>query len=130
MKRNDRLTAEGMLYTDQYQLTMAQLYFRMGMHEKQARFEHFFRNNPDYGAHQAGYCIYAGLQWLVDWMSEVRFRNEDIALLRSQTGSTGRRIFQDDFLKWLAETGGFGGDHPRCHGRGKGGPSQCPDNRG
>ncbi|RMF56483.1 MAG: nicotinate phosphoribosyltransferase, partial [Calditrichaeota bacterium] len=55
MKSEDRRIAEGVLYTDQYQLTMAQLYFRMGMHEKTAQFEHFFRSYPDYGLHKAGY---------------------------------------------------------------------------
>ena len=42
MKPLDRLTAESILYTDEYQLTMAQLYYRMGLHERQAQFDHFF----------------------------------------------------------------------------------------
>ena len=74
MKTKDRLTAEGILFTDQYQLTMAQLYFRMGMHEQPAQFDHFFRKYPDYGQHQAGYCVNAGLEWLLDWLETARFR--------------------------------------------------------
>ncbi len=109
MKLADRLTAEGVLFTDQYQLTMAQLYFRMGIHEKQAQFDHFFRSYPNYGVHQAGYCINAGLEWLVDWMLESHFRDEDIAYLRSQTGRTGRRTFDEDFLRWLRRNGTFDG---------------------
>ncbi|MFP4396254.1 MAG: nicotinate phosphoribosyltransferase, partial [Anaerolineales bacterium] len=101
MKPSEQATAEGILFTDEYQLTMAQLYFRMGLHEKRAQFDHFFRSYPDYGVHQAGYAVTAGLEWLVDWMARVRFRDEDIALLRSQTGSQGDRIFGDDFLAWL-----------------------------
>ena len=66
MKPKERETAEGFLYTDQYQLTMAQLYFKMGLHEKLSQFDHFFRNYPDYGLHKAGYCIIAGLEWLLD----------------------------------------------------------------
>lgn len=65
MEPADRTVAEGILFTDQYQLTMAQLYHRMGLHEKQAQFDHFFRSYPDYGMHQAGYCIMAGLEWLL-----------------------------------------------------------------
>jgi nicotinate phosphoribosyltransferase len=107
MKHTERNIAEGMLYTDQYQLTMAQLYFRMGLHEKRARFEHFFRRYPDYGVHQAGYCINAGLQWLLDWMAEARFTPQDIQLLRSQKGSSGSRVFEDDFLQWLEKNGNF-----------------------
>ncbi|MCS7282475.1 MAG: nicotinate phosphoribosyltransferase [Anaerolineae bacterium] len=108
MKRSDWLTAEGILYTDQYQLTMAQLYYRMGLHEKWAQFDYFFRSYPNYGSHRAGYCINAGLEWLVDWMLEVRFRDEDLEYLRGQVGRTGRRLFADDFLEWLRENGHFG----------------------
>ena len=52
--------ASGILFTDQYQLTMAQLYFRNGLHEIPVQFDHFFRSYPDYEGHKAGYCINAG----------------------------------------------------------------------
>ncbi|MGC9357269.1 MAG: nicotinate phosphoribosyltransferase, partial [Anaerolineae bacterium] len=101
MRSADRSTAEGILLTDEYQLTMAQLYFRMGLHERLAQFDHFFRSYPDYGVHKAGYCINAGLEWQIDWMETSYFRNEDIEYLRGQTGQTGERIFDDNFLGWL-----------------------------
>lgn len=107
MRFADRATAEGILYTDEYQLTMAQLYFRMGLHEKRAQFDHFFRSYPDYGSHQAGYCVNAGLAWLLDWLREAHFRDDDIEYLRGQQGSAGNRIFADDFLQWLRAHGGF-----------------------
>ena len=99
---NDRSTAEGILFTDQYQLTMAQLYFRLGMHERQAQFDHFFRNYPDYGEHRAGFCVNAGLEWLLDWMegSPIR-RKQEISLMRGMTSRTGRPLFAEDFLSWL-----------------------------
>ncbi|MFQ5859915.1 MAG: nicotinate phosphoribosyltransferase, partial [Anaerolineae bacterium] len=109
MKQRDQQTAEGILFTDEYQLTMAQLYYRMGLHEKQVQFDHFFRDYPDYGAHKAGYCINAGLEWLLDWMQGARYRDEDIEYLRGQMGRTGRRVFEDDFLAWLRENGTFDG---------------------
>jgi nicotinate phosphoribosyltransferase len=99
--------AEGILFTDQYQLTMAHLYYRMGLHEKWVQFDHFFRHYPDYGGHKAGYCINAGLEWLLDWMEWARFGDEDIAYLRRQTGRTGKRTFEDDFLDWLRDNGSF-----------------------
>lgn len=105
MKPSDQKTAEGILFTDEYQLTMAQLYYRLGLHEKSVQFDHFFRNYPNYGPHQAGYCINAGLEWLLDWMQSVYFRDEDIEYLRSQTGRTGVRVFAADFLAWLRQTG-------------------------
>ncbi len=109
MKPSEQRTAEGILFTDEYQLTMAQLYYHMGLHEKQAQFDHFFRSYPNYGFHQAGYCINAGLEWLLNWMDEAYFRDEDIEYLRGQTGQTGSRIFSDDFLTWLRENGTFDG---------------------
>ncbi|MBX3001507.1 MAG: nicotinate phosphoribosyltransferase [Caldilineaceae bacterium] len=109
MNTADRATAEGILFTDQYQLTMAQLYFRMGLHEKEAQFDHFFRDYPDYGAHGAGYCVNAGLEWLVEWMGRVCFRAEDIAYLRSHKTRTGESLFADDFLDWLRANGDFSG---------------------
>ncbi len=109
MKPSDRLTAEGILFTDQYQLTMAQLYHRMGLHDKMAQFDHFFRRYPNYGLHQAGYCINAGLEWLLDWMQEAHVRDEDIEYLRAQRNPAGQRIFQDDFLSWFRKNGAFNG---------------------
>jgi nicotinate phosphoribosyltransferase len=42
-------------------------------------------------------------------MSTARCRDEDIAYLRSQVGSSGRRVFSDDFLDWLKVNGNFDG---------------------
>ncbi|MFW6297552.1 MAG: nicotinate phosphoribosyltransferase [Desulfosalsimonas sp.] len=95
--------SEGSLYTDMYELTMAQLFYRMGMHEMKVHFEHFFRKYPDYGSHQAGYCINAGLEWFVDWMGSACFTDADMQCLRSQTLRNGEPMFADDFLKWLSK---------------------------
>jgi nicotinate phosphoribosyltransferase len=107
MKLSDQLTAEGILFTDQYQLSMAQLYFRMGLHEQQTQFDHYFRRYPDYGNHKAGFCINAGLEWLLDWMERAYFRDEDIEYLRAQKTRTGEQLFADDFLQWLRQNGNF-----------------------
>ena len=109
MRRQDQQLAEGILFTDQYQLTMAQLYYRTGMHDKLVQFDHFFRRYPDYGTHQAGYCVNAGLEWLLDWMEIAHFRDQDIDYLKSQKGRGGNRLFEDDFLGWLRHNGDFSG---------------------
>jgi nicotinate phosphoribosyltransferase len=106
---NVRSKAEGILFTDQYQLSMAQLYYRMGIHEKLAQFDHFFRSYPDYGIHQAGYCINAGLEWLLTWMETAYFGEEEIEYLRGLKGQVGERVFHDDFLGWLSANGSFSG---------------------
>jgi nicotinate phosphoribosyltransferase len=53
--------------------------------------------------------VNAGLEWLLDWMEEAHFHEEDIAHLRGQTGRTGKRLFDDDFLAWLRANGSFDG---------------------
>jgi len=104
---NTRGVTEGVLFTDQYQLTMAQLYWRYGLHERPASFDYFFRRYPDYGRHQAGYAVFAGLGWLLDWIESTRVRPVDLDHLRAQRRSTGEPRFEEGFLAWLAEAGGF-----------------------
>ena len=107
MTYDEQRIAEGFLFTDMYQLTMAQLYFRAGLHERRARFDHFFRDNPDYGTHQAGYSVNAGLGWLLDWMEQAQVTDADLDVLRAQRGRGGERVFGEDFLAWLKEHGDF-----------------------
>jgi nicotinate phosphoribosyltransferase len=109
MKPAERRVAEGVLFTDEYQLTMAQLYYRMGLHEKTVQFDHYFRHYPEYGTHKAGYCISAGLGWLLDWMQEAHFGDEEIGYLRGQKTHNGEQLFGDDFLSWLRKNGDFNG---------------------
>ena len=97
----------GVLATDQYQLTMAQMYWKEGLADRTAQFDYFFRSYPDYGTHQAGYCITAGLGWLLDWMESGRFTDDDLMLLRSQHTSDGKPRFDAGFISWLAEHGDF-----------------------
>ena len=45
------------LYTDHYELAMAQGYYQSGNQDTLAVFDYFFRNNP----FQGGYVVFAGL---------------------------------------------------------------------
>lgn len=108
MNWEEKRLAEGILFTDMYQLTMAQLYYRCGLHERPAQFDHFFRSYPNYGDHKAGFCINAGLEWLLNWMQESRFGDQEIEYLRSLRGPAGDAIFAEDFLGWLRQEGHFG----------------------
>lgn len=101
--------ASSILFTDHYQLTMAQLYLRTGLAERRARFDHTFRSYPDYGTHQAGYAIAAGLAPLLHWMRSVSFSDEVLDALRGIRGSAGTRVFDDGFLAWLGTHDGFSG---------------------
>jgi nicotinate phosphoribosyltransferase len=88
---------------------MAQLYFERSLHERPAQFDYFFRRYPDYGRHQAGYAVFAGLEPLLDWMEQVRFTDADLELLSNQHNALGHRRFGDDFLSWLGSKNGFEG---------------------
>jgi len=98
---NRRDLIEGFLFTDQYQLTMAQLYWRIGMGDRPAQFDHFFRRYPDYGEHKAGYVVTAGLGWLLDWIDQTRITTADIDLLRRQVNVNGEPRFDEGFLEYL-----------------------------
>lgn len=108
MNRAQRRIAEGILFTDMYQITMAQMYFRHGLHDKKVQFDHFYRKNPNYGKHEAGFCINAGLEWLLDWMKDARFREKDIKYLRKHKArKSGKLLFDEAFLQYLLEYGNF-----------------------
>ena len=95
------------LFTDLYQLVMAQLYVEEGLADRPAQFDYFFRSNPDYGNHQAGFAVFAGLSPLLEWMARLRFTGEDLDALAAQHDPRGGRRFTDDFLAWLSDHGDF-----------------------
>jgi nicotinate phosphoribosyltransferase len=80
------------LFTDLYQLTMAQGYWTLGLNEKKGTFDLFFRNNPFNG----GYAIAAGIGPALDYIERLGFSAEDITFLQAQG------IFTDDFLEYLS----------------------------
>lgn len=95
--------SEGILFTDFYQLTMAQLYYQTGIHNRRVQFDYFFRNYPNYGGHQAGYCVNAGLEWFVSWMKNVSFNSASIEFLSTLKSSSGEAVFKGNFLNFLKD---------------------------
>lgn len=61
------------LYTDLYQLTMSQGYFRTGMHKKPACFDYFFRQAPFGGQ----FVVFAGLADLLEVLEYYRFSKDE-----------------------------------------------------
>jgi len=101
MKPEESGLARGILFTDFYQLTMAQLYFRAGLQDDPVQFDYFFRTLPDYGGHRAGYCVHAGMETLLEWMAGAAFGEAEISALAGLTGKEGTPLFGPDFLDWL-----------------------------
>ncbi len=98
---------QSILFTDLYQLTMGQVYFREGLAERQVQFDHFFRSYPDYGNHQAGFCVNAGMGWLLDWMETATFGESVLSVLREMRDPVGNLLFSKDYLAYLEEFGSF-----------------------
>jgi len=67
------------LYTDHYELTMAQGYLLNNNKDTPACFDYFFRKTPFKG----GYVIFAGLTDLLEVLENLRFDDEDCNYLRS-----------------------------------------------
>jgi nicotinate phosphoribosyltransferase len=78
------------LFTDLYELTMAQAYWQSG-HTAPATFSLFFRKYPP----DRAYFMFAGLPDVLDYLEGFHFAPADIDYLRS----LGR--FQEDFLQYL-----------------------------
>ena len=67
------------LLTDLYELTMMAAYYDSGMQDVPAVFEYIFRKLP----HDFGFCIFAGLDPLLDDLAELHFSEDDLRYLRS-----------------------------------------------
>jgi nicotinate phosphoribosyltransferase len=80
------------MLVDFYELTMANGYLDNNVQDKVAYFDMFFRRIPDGG----GYCIMAGVQQLIEYLSNLKFTFDDISYLRS------KGIFSEDFMNYLA----------------------------
>ena len=85
------------LLTDLYQLTMAACYFDQGM-DQEATFSLFIREYPP----NRGYFVAAGLEEALNYLSTLKFGEDDLAYLES-TGLFPPRFL--DFLKGLRFTG-------------------------
>lgn len=78
------------LYTDFYELTMAQGYYLCGKKHDTSVFDYYFRTNP----YKGGFTVFAGLDDFLSLLSSYRFSDEDIGYLE-------RRGFNREFLNYL-----------------------------
>lgn len=76
---------------DFYELTMMYAYFKSPFKDRTVIFDMFYRKNPDNG----GYVIACGQEQLVDYITNIKFTEEDIKVLRSKD------LFDEEFLEYL-----------------------------
>lgn len=79
------------MLVDFYEITMANGYLEQGVGDKIVVFDMFFRKIPDGG----GFALFAGLEQLIDYLSNLEFTADDVNYLRS------RGIFCEEFLAYL-----------------------------
>ncbi|WP_125153845.1 nicotinate phosphoribosyltransferase [Clostridium rectalis] len=79
------------MLVDFYELTMGNGYLQNDLGDRIAYFDMFFRRVPDGG----GYCIMAGIQQLIEYLTSLAFTKDDVEYLRS------KNIFSEEFLNYL-----------------------------
>lgn len=89
---NSTYFSSNALFTDFYELTMAQGYWKEGMNQTVV-FDMFFRKNPFNG----GFSVLAGNETLLDAITQFSFSEDDINYLAEQ------KIFEKGFLDYLKE---------------------------
>ncbi|MFN8577085.1 MAG: nicotinate phosphoribosyltransferase [Candidatus Sericytochromatia bacterium] len=87
------------LLTDLYQLTMAYGYWESKTDDKEAVFHLYFRKNP----FQGGYTVSCGLDYVIDFLENFSFSNDDIEYLSSLKGNDNEPLFKKEFLKYLSD---------------------------
>ncbi len=80
------------LYTDLYELTMAEGYFFCGKKDQQSSFNYFFRTNPFNG----GFTVFAGLFDFLEMLSRFTYSRSDLKYLQKQG-------FKTEFLDYLKD---------------------------
>lgn len=87
------------LYTDLYQLTMAQAYMIAGKGNLYSAFTMHFRDYPFKG----GYAVACGMAQLAEMIDDYSFSDSDIEYLASLDAPAGGKLFNDDFLDYLSK---------------------------
>ena len=97
MNKNKRFNVQNernlTMLVDFYELTMVNGYLDNNVGDTIAYFDMFFRRVPDNG----GYCIMAGVQQLIEYMSNLTFSEEDIEYLKD------KKIFSEAFINYLKD---------------------------
>ena len=86
------------LFTDLYQLTMAQGYWDSGLAEREAVFHLSFRRNPFGG----GFTLAAGIEPALDFVESFSYSTDELDYLSQLTVDSGQQLFRAGFLDALA----------------------------
>ena len=98
-KGRDLMTIDYALFTDLYQITMAQGYWEHGMADTEACFHMYFRDYPFKG----GYAVACGMDQLAELVQTCTFSEQDIEYLAGLSAPGGGKLFKQGFLDYLAD---------------------------
>jgi len=87
------------LLTDFYELSMAYGFWKSGKKDMESVFSLNFRNNPFGG----GFTIAAGLQYVIEYLQDFTFHEDDLAYLATLKDDRGRPFFDKNFLRYLRD---------------------------
>jgi nicotinate phosphoribosyltransferase len=87
------------LLTDLYQLTMSYGYWKLGLDQQEAVFHLFFRRRPFNG----GFTVAAGLESVIHYLENYKFRDEDIDYLMTLKTKNGETLFCEGFFHYLKQ---------------------------
>ena len=90
MQHNERNLS---MVMDFYEMTMSNGYFHSKGQDSKVAFDVFYRKNPD----KAGFAIFAGLEQIIEYISNLHFTEDDIAYFRAQ------KLFSEEFLNSLKD---------------------------
>lgn len=88
MQHNERNLS---MVMDFYEMTMSNGYFGEQNLDEKVAFDVFYRRNPD----KAGFSIFAGLEQIIEYITNLHFEDSDISYLRGQS------LFSEEFLNYL-----------------------------
>ncbi|WP_423822206.1 nicotinate phosphoribosyltransferase [Salinisphaera sp. SPP-AMP-43] len=87
------------LLTDLYQLTMAYAHWYNGTGARESVFHLFFRQAP----YDNGFALAGGVETAIDYITEIRFTEEDVAYLATLKDNAGKPMFAEGFLDYLRD---------------------------
>ncbi|KFG60588.1 nicotinate phosphoribosyltransferase, partial [Toxoplasma gondii RUB] len=82
-------SSPSLMLTDWYQLSMLYANWRVGKHNQHAVFEGFFRKAP----FQGEFAVMAGVKQVVEFISNMRFSEENVEFFRTQFPHASEEFF-------------------------------------
>ncbi len=87
------------LLTDLYEITMAYGYWKERLFDREGAFHLTFRQSP----FKSGYAIACGLSYVIEYLRDLRFSDDDLQYLRTLKGNDEQPLFEDAFLDFLKQ---------------------------